>query len=194
MRVRIVYGILAIALITFAAFGINNIVKTKHTIQLKEVQIEDTNARLQSLQLQYIELNTQLESELHNKKKDSKKIEQLEQERQRLEKEKQDLEAQLQAKAKRLNNVASLSQKASAGSGCNTGNTYKDFIYMKESGCNPSAVNSIGCRGIGQACPGSKLPCGADFACQDKWFSNYAITRYGSWANAYSFWLRNHWW
>lgn len=83
---------------------------------------------------------------------------------------------------------------AVAGGKCNTGNPYKDYIYYKESTCNPAAVNHIGCRGIGQACPGSKLPCGADFACQDAWFSNYAIQRYGSWENAYAFWLQNHWW
>lgn len=74
-------------------------------------------------------------------------------------------------------------------------NMYKQYIYQKESGCRTNAVNSIGCRGIGQACPGSKLPCSnSDFACQDAWFSNYAIQRYGSWEAAYNFWLRNHWW
>lgn len=83
---------------------------------------------------------------------------------------------------------------APVSTGCNTGNVYKDYIYMHESSCNPASVNSIGCRGIGQACPGSKLPCGADFACQDAYFSNYAIQRYGSWQNAYAFWLANHWW
>lgn len=77
---------------------------------------------------------------------------------------------------------------------CNTGNPYKDFIYYKESTCNPASVNSIGCRGIGQACPGSKLPCGPDFACQDTWFSNYAMERYGSWKAAYDFWIANNWW
>ena len=74
-------------------------------------------------------------------------------------------------------------------------NVYKQYIYQKESGCRTNAINSIGCRGIGQACPGSKLPCSnSDFACQDAWFSNYAIQRYGSWEKAYNFWLRNHWW
>lgn len=74
-------------------------------------------------------------------------------------------------------------------------NPYKQYIYQHESGCRTDAVNSIGCRGIGQACPGSKLPCSnSDFACQDAWFSNYAITRYGSWEGAYYAWLRQHWW
>lgn len=73
-------------------------------------------------------------------------------------------------------------------------NSYAHFIYMKESGCRTTAVNSIGCRGIGQACPGDKLPCGADYACQNAWFTNYAIQRYGSWAAAYNFWIKNNWW
>lgn len=74
-------------------------------------------------------------------------------------------------------------------------NIYKQYIYQHESGCRTDAVNSIGCAGLGQACPGSKLPCSlSDWACQDNYFSNYAIQRYGSWANAYAFWLNNHWW
>lgn len=77
---------------------------------------------------------------------------------------------------------------------CGGVNSYAAFIYQRESGCNPAAVNGSGCRGIGQACPGSKLPCDADFACQHAWFEGYAISRYGSWEAAYAFWLRNHWW
>ena len=74
-------------------------------------------------------------------------------------------------------------------------NIYKQYIYQKESGCRTTALNSIGCYGIGQSCPASKIShCGADFACQDAWFSNYAIGRYGSWEAAYNFWLKNHWW
>lgn len=69
------------------------------------------------------------------------------------------------------------------------------YIYEKESGCRTWAVNGGGCRGIGQACPGSKLPCGDyDFACQHEWFTGYMLGRYGSWDNAVAFWNRNHWW
>jgi hypothetical protein len=82
----------------------------------------------------------------------------------------------------------------SGGGDCGGVNQYAAFIYSRESGCNPSAMNAGGCRGIGQACPGSKLPCGADFACQHAWFESYGLSRYGSWAAAYQFWLANHWW
>lgn len=70
----------------------------------------------------------------------------------------------------------------------------KMFIYMHESGNNPSSVNASGCRGLGQACPGSKLPCGDDYTCQDAYFTNYMLGRYGSWENARAFWLANSWW
>lgn len=72
----------------------------------------------------------------------------------------------------------------------------KKFIYTKESNNRPNAINpSSGACGIGQALPCSKLPCSLDdYECQDKWFSDYAIRRYGSWVNAKAFWERNRWW
>lgn len=73
---------------------------------------------------------------------------------------------------------------------------YVDYIITRESGWNPNAVNkSSGACGLGQ-----QLPCG-------KWAhtwndpvgglidaNNYAIARYGTWANAVSFWQSKHWW
>jgi hypothetical protein len=76
-------------------------------------------------------------------------------------------------------------------------NFYKSYIYMHESGNNPKRWNSSGCVGLGQACPASKLQAVCptlSYACEDAWFSNYAISRYGSWAGAYKFWIANHWW
>lgn len=75
-------------------------------------------------------------------------------------------------------------------------NSYANFIYMKESGCNTGARNAGGCLGIGQACPGSKLLAACpslDYACQNAFFTNYA-NRYGGWAGSYQFWLANGWW
>lgn len=73
-------------------------------------------------------------------------------------------------------------------------NQYAQYIYQKESGCNLNAVNAGGCRGIGQACPGSKLPCGADYACQNAFFTAYANSTYGGWEGAYNAWLAQGWW
>lgn len=73
-------------------------------------------------------------------------------------------------------------------------NSYANFIYMHESGCRTTAVNPGGCYGIGQACPGSKLAyCGADYACQNAFFTAYA-GKYGGWAGAYAFWVAHGWW
>lgn len=129
---------------------------------------------------------------------------QLEQQVQELNKVKQELEGQLQAKRQREATLAVVAKKSAQASSPKPtkattyslpANQAKAFIYQHESGNNPAAVNSIGCRGLGQACPGSKLPCSSsDYACQDAWFTNYAMTRYGSWENAYKFWVAHKWW
>lgn len=74
-------------------------------------------------------------------------------------------------------------------------------ILMRESGGRPDAINSGGCIGLGQACPGGiKAQLLAECpdwqnqpVCQVKVFDAYANRRYGSWAQALSFWNRNHW-
>ena len=74
------------------------------------------------------------------------------------------------------------------------------FIFNKESGCRPNAVNpSSGAHGVCQSLPGSKMAsAGADWATnpitQMRWCQSYAISRYGSWANAVAFWRANRWW
>ncbi len=74
-------------------------------------------------------------------------------------------------------------------------NGAKAYIYSRESGNNPNATNPNGCYGIGQDCNGVvRSQCGADYACQDEYFTAYAMRRYGSWENALAFWQANHWW
>lgn len=73
--------------------------------------------------------------------------------------------------------------------------TYVDFIVTKESGWNPAAMNpSSGACGLAQALPCRKTGCAnyADPICALKWQYGYVKARYGSYAGAYSFWLRNH--
>jgi len=73
---------------------------------------------------------------------------------------------------------------------------YVDYIVKKESGWNPNAVNKgSGASGLVQALPCGKVP-GNCFNPVDnlKWADGYAKGRYGSWAQAYSFWTNNHWW
>lgn len=90
---------------------------------------------------------------------------------------------------------APVSSDQGGGSDCDSVHWAAREIYMRESGCRTWAVNPGGCRGIGQACPGSKLPCSDDdFVCQHEWFTGYAMSRYGSWENAWAVWQRQHWW
>jgi len=78
--------------------------------------------------------------------------------------------------------------------------TYATYIFQKESGFRHTAVNkSSGATGICQALPASKMAsAGADYltnpVTQLRWCNGYAVGRYGSWANAYSFWTSHHWW
>jgi len=189
--------------------GVSNIKHNREQIQLKEIQLQDRSADLKQLQIDYEQLNQKLDT---TDKSKTEEINRLQEEKNKLEQERQRLESELQAKLKRqaderiaLQNAAnrasgtataSAAPKPVVGSVGNCGdNVYKQFIYQKESGCRTHIYNSIGCYGIGQACPGSKVAhCGADFACQDAWFSNYAIQRYGSWQAAYNFWVKNNWW
>lgn len=120
-----------------------------------------------------------------------------------------DLNAQLQAKkaqaesiASAALNVATATRKVAAApnvvAGCGD-NSYAQFIYGKESGCNLGAVNPGGCIGIGQSCPGGSglaADCPdwrTNYACQNAHFTRYAA-KYGGWAGAYDFWLGHGWW
>ena len=74
-------------------------------------------------------------------------------------------------------------------------NAAKAYIYAHESSNNPNATNYLGCYGLGQDCSGKlRALCGADYACQDRFFDQYAASRYGGWANALAFWQSHHWW
>jgi hypothetical protein len=71
---------------------------------------------------------------------------------------------------------------------------YMEYIFRHESCGDPGRENSGGCRGLGQACPGSKLPCGPeDIQCQIAFFNRYAAGK-GGWQASYNFWLANNWW
>lgn len=73
---------------------------------------------------------------------------------------------------------------------------YVDYIVQRESSWNPNATNaSSGACGLVQALPCSKVPGnGYDPVDNLRWANGYATARYGSWAQAYDFWTRKHWW
>lgn len=193
---KLIKPLLILVVVAFAVLGINNVVTTNNKIELRQVELKSTTSELKQLQLKYDNLNFELDN---TDAKNSEKIKQLEAEKLKLEQEKLELEQQVSAKkeanriaAEKVNDAAGLSEVAYATSNdidCNNQVTAKAFIYCHESGNNPGAINSGGCRGLGQACPGSKLPCGNDYACQDQWFTSYMLQRYGTWEKAQAFWL-----
>ena len=190
-------GLSAITITAFVALAVYYVSNNNKQIQLRNIEVKSKESQLIQLNSKYDTILKEKVQTEQQKQEQQKKIDELENERKRLEGE---LQAKLQRQQAEKQKLATAAQnvsgvaKVNAAANCNTGNPYKDYIYYKESGCRTTAVNSLGCRGIAQACPGTKLPCGDDFACQDAWFSNYAITRYGSWENAYNFWVRNNWW
>jgi hypothetical protein len=186
-------GLSAITITAFVALAVYYVSNNKQQIQLQDIQVKSKESQLIQLNSKY---DTILKEKVQNdqqKLEQQKKIDELENERKRLEGE---LQAKLQRQQAEKQKLATAAQNVSgtAKVSAASGNFYKDFIYHHESGNRTTAVNSIGCRGIGQACPGTKLPCGNDYACQDAWFTNYAMQRYGSWENAYNFWVANRWW
>jgi len=186
----IAYGVLATAISVTAWLYVQN-----HTNEARVTRQLQSQSQELDKKIKETELKTQ-------------NIEQLNQIKQDLEKQKADLEKQLQAKLQQKQKVAvayaatpvkpvkpTAPPKPSITIANCGDNEYANYIYMKESGCRTTALNPIGCYGIGQSCPASKIAhCGSDYTCQNAWFSNYAITRYGSWEKAYQFWLGNKWW
>ncbi len=193
MRKNIYLALLAIVLVIFIGVGATSVRNSNQKLQLHEIELKSKETKLIELNQKYDEV-IQLKTETDQQKEEQlKKIQDLENERQRLERE---LQAKLDRNKAEQEKLATAAKKATGTQTVHAApaNGYKAFIYQKESGNRTTAVNSIGCRGLGQACPGSKLPCGDDYACQDAWFTNYAMTRYGSWEAAYNFWVANHWW
>lgn len=74
-----------------------------------------------------------------------------------------------------------------------------DYIFTRESGWNHRADNpTSSAYGIPQSLPGSKMAtAGSDWKTnprtQIRWGIDYMISRYGSPAKAYQFWLSHHW-
>lgn len=175
---------LAILITIFAAILYSRV--AVHTLEAKQ-RVE--------LQKTYIQLNVSKDKLQQEIKDHNIQSEQQKKDIEQLNKQLQETQKALEAKRATPKVYAAVPTPTTAVGTINCGdNPYKQYIYQHESGCNTAARNSIGCYGIGQSCPATKIAqCGTDFACQDAWFSNYA-NKYGGWAGAYQFWLRNHWW
>lgn len=196
MKTRIWATILVAVLLTVSLIGLRHIDRLNDGIKLKQIELQDNSLRLELLDKKYDQLHKDLEQTGADKAKVEEQLKQLQIERDKLQKDLQAKikakEADIAAKAQKAA-VAAVSTSKAYASSCDSA---KACIYQKESGNNPGAINkSSGACGIGQAWPCSKMKCSlSDYACQDAYFTNYAITRYGSWENAWAWWTAHKWW
>lgn len=175
--------------IAFAIVVLATVVYVKalepHTLEAKQ------RTQLESTQHQLLDTKRLLnQQKTLNAKQDAEKAKQL----QDIQKKLEETEKALQAKRSVPSTPTAYAEAPASYS--MPADQAKAFIYSHESGNNPGAINEgSGACGLGQALPCSKLPCSlSDYACQDAWFTNYMLQRYGSWANAVSFWQANRWW
>jgi hypothetical protein len=176
---------LGVATVLFGA-----IMFTQHSAKVNEQKLK---SQMQKLEAQ---TKSQHDAEVENLKKQiqeqDSKYKQLEQSKAA---EKARIAAENAQKAAQASLAQRVVQTAVPTAQAATGDA-KAFIYAKESGNNPGAINaSSGACGLGQALPCSKMPCSlSDYACQDNFFTGYMLHRYGSWENARAFWLAHRWW
>ena len=193
---RLLKPFVAVLVVAFAALAIHSVTTTNNRLELRQVELKSSTTQLKTLQVKYDHLNEQLNKALQDGQTTDQQLKQLQDEKQQLEKEKADLEQQVSLKkAQQQKSVASVGVSATAYAATDP-NTDKLYIYMRESGNNPGAINaSSGACGLGQALPCSKMPCSlTDYACQDNYFTGYALARYGSWSAARAFWDAHNWW
>ena len=204
MKRQLFIALMAAGLIAFTATGVSNLRHTDHKVKLDTIKLQDSSNQLKLEQLKSQQLNQKLDKALHNKDTTQQQVQELQQELQQSQQHERELEGQLQARAAQKAQDAQRAQQvatsipgtatASAAGACGD-NSYAAYIYSHESGCRTTAMNSGGCYGLGQDCNGIVYNrCGADYACQNAYFTDYANRRYGGWQGAYNFWVANHWW
>lgn len=192
----------SVALIGYVGFGVKHLVSSQTKLQHSEVKLEQKSTEYYKLQLDYKTLNGKLQQELQKNQTDDATMQKLQQEKDELDRRNKELEQLSAAKAAEKARIAAAASKAvNAVTGSGTAyaassDSDKAFIYQHESGNRTDAINpGSGACGLGQALPCSKMGCSlSDYACQDAWFTNYAMQRYGSWANARAFWEAHRWW
>lgn len=190
--------LLAICFIAFVTLGISSITKHENKLKFKDIELKSTRTDLIETEAERDLLNKKFEDIRQSKKLDEEQFKKLQEENKALQEREAELRKQVKAKeaqklaeAQKLQQTASMSVKAYAATGECGDNSYAREIYMQESGCDITATNSIGCTGIGQSCPSSKLTNACpdwrtNYDCQNRFFTAYAM-QYGSWAQAHAF-------
>lgn len=201
---RITTVLLALVILSgFTFIGIKDAVKTSDNLELQKIELNSKSTEIKQLNVQYEKLNQQLDNASTQKNVSEEEYKRLQDEKVKVDKEREELRKQLQSKIDSKSKLAEASDQviktatatetASAATtssiDCSYPATAKAFIYCKESTNTAHKYNSIGCYGLGQDCNGIvEKQCGADYACQDDFFTNYMLRRYGSWEKAKAFW------
>lgn len=182
-------ALLILSLLVVAGFALaRNIETTNWKLDLNNIELKSEDAELKNLERQYDKL---LKDKQLNAEQFEKRLKQLEDERARLEAE---LVSKRQKEQNALRGAVYASEQPKPSGTCldwmkaaGVTDIHNAFdLIMRESSCNPNAVNSSsGACGLGQ-----QLPCG-------KWphvwndpiggiidMQNYVMARYGSWAGA----------
>lgn len=197
---KLIYAVISVLFVgSFMATAVTSATKTKRDQKLRDIQIQSKDIEATKLEVDLKRLNIELKKTLEDKTINDKKVDELEQKikdaQKREERLQRDLQAKLRDKANKAEKVAQASRTAlgttkAYASSCGD-NQYAQKIYMQESGCRLTATNSIGCTGIGQSCPSSKLSKACpdwktNYICQNKFFTAYAMS-YGGWKQAHDF-------
>jgi len=190
----------------------------QHKIENLNIKYEKTTKELDKA----IELKTNSQEEVKKLEQEKKLLDEERQKLQNELQARADAKANLAAAANSVINQVTLTSTVSATSGSHydlvvaagisaSDFQYVDYIVMREGSYNPCIVNggAIDCNyainggqkayGTCQSLPGKKMAsAGSDWATntvtQLRWCNSYALARYGSWANAYAFWLNNKYW
>ena len=217
MRAKV---ITALVVVLFAGLAIWSYTTQQNKLELQKVELKSRETKIKALNVRFDKLNTELDKLKSDKNASEEKVKQLEAERQKLESEKNDLNSQLQAKLEQKSKLAQASQtvvntvtqtqtaSAESVSGCENivplllanGISQADLPYAiniarVESTCNSAAQNaSSGACNLFQ-----ELNCGkwgglSNTPAHIRGADNYAKTRYGGWAQAWSAWQSKHWW
>lgn len=214
--------IAAIFLLLFVGLGLHNTTTNKNHVQLQEIQLKATSAKLKSLQLKYDVLNKNLDNELKSGDQNQQKIKDLEKQKSDLQQQLNQAQKDLQAKANAKNATVTLNKAAQ--SVLSTGTAYAatcdahsimaaagvsetyfgavNYIISHEGGwCGATTWNTAGsgAYGICQSLPASKMAsAGTDYmtnpVTQLNWCNNYANVRYGGWWAAQAHWASHGNW
>lgn len=113
MKKHIIIALIGIALFGFIGLGVHQVVTTRQRIQLKNIQIKDTSAKLKEIEIHYDTVNVKLDKMRQEKNVDQEQFNQVQRERDELKKQLDEKERQLQARLEAKRIAAEKAQEAS---------------------------------------------------------------------------------